>query len=284
MPGPPTNITATPVSLTEIRLNWQHNYVDELGFELYRRKEGDQYWGYFGTVPYNTTSYLDKNLTENTTYSYYLRTVSPSGTSVNSAEASATTPNTPPDVPVAPSDLGLTRSSTYIVLTWTDNSTATGPEDGFLIQRDSGGGFVDHATVGRNMRSYGDSGLTRGQLYRYRVRAFNSTGSSAFTEVVEAVTNGNPTVPPSSLTVEIVSGTTARLRWLDNSSNEISFEVTRWDGINRSYRTFSAGGPNTNTYLDESLTPNSRYIYFVSAIGPQGSLGATNQVEIRTPN
>jgi hypothetical protein len=165
-----------------------------------------------------------------------------------------------------------------------DNSANPGAEDGFLIQRDSGSGFANLTTVGRDVRSYSDTGLTTGKLYRYRVQAFNITGTSGFTNIAETAPSSNPLVPPTNLTVEVLSSTSARLRWLDNSNNETRFEVTRWDGADRTYRTFVAGGPNTTTYLDTNLSPNSRYIYYVVAWGPSGGLGTTNQVEIHTPN
>jgi hypothetical protein len=60
-------------------------------------------------------------------------------------------------------------------VTWKDNSTN---ETGFKIERRSGGGFMEVGTVGANVTSHTDSGLTVGATYCYRVRAFNSTGSS----------------------------------------------------------------------------------------------------------
>jgi len=61
-------------------------------------------------------------------------------------------------------------------LTWTNVSNN---EDGFSIQRMAAdGSFVQIATVGANVVSYTDSGLTSGSTYCYVVRAFNSAGSS----------------------------------------------------------------------------------------------------------
>jgi hypothetical protein len=60
-------------------------------------------------------------------------------------------------------------------IAWKDNSTN---ETGFKIERRSGGAFIQIGTVGPNVTSHTDSGLTVGTSYCYRVRAFNSTGSS----------------------------------------------------------------------------------------------------------
>ena len=64
-------------------------------------------------------------------------------------------------------------------LTWTDNSNN---EDSFKIERKLGqaGTFNQVATVGTNVISYTDSGLTDGTNYCYRLRAFNAAGDSAY--------------------------------------------------------------------------------------------------------
>ncbi|MDP2606180.1 MAG: NPCBM/NEW2 domain-containing protein [Deltaproteobacteria bacterium] len=62
---------------------------------------------------------------------------------------------------------------------WTDNSTS---EDGFKIERSPGSGtaFTQIATVGANVTSYIDGGLLDATTYCYRVVAFNTAGSSGF--------------------------------------------------------------------------------------------------------
>jgi hypothetical protein len=64
-------------------------------------------------------------------------------------------------------------------LSWRDTSLN---EDGFRIERKIGpnGIFSQIATVGANVSSYRDATLTAGSQYCYRLRAFNSTGNSAY--------------------------------------------------------------------------------------------------------
>ena len=66
-----------------------------------------------------------------------------------------------------------------VTLTWADNSTN---EDSFKIERKIGttGTFAQIATVGADISSYIDTGLTVGTNYCYRVRAFNASGDSAY--------------------------------------------------------------------------------------------------------
>src|SRR5262249_45856809 len=69
-----------------------------------------------------------------------------------------------------------TRSE--INLSWTDNS---GVEDGFKIERWNGSSYSQISTVGANVTTYTDySGLTPGNTYSYRVRAYNRAGNSGY--------------------------------------------------------------------------------------------------------
>jgi hypothetical protein len=70
-------------------------------------------------------------------------------------------------------------SATQITLTWRDNSTN---EDGFSIERRVGTGGIYQALVrvGSNIVSYTDPNLSDATTYCYRVAAYNSSGSSSY--------------------------------------------------------------------------------------------------------
>lgn len=81
--------------------------------------------------------------------------------------------------PAAPSGLRASMlSPTRVRLTWTDNSTN---EVGFRIQRATGSAaFAPLAHVGAQATTYIDTTVKAGKAYRYRIRAFNGAGSSAW--------------------------------------------------------------------------------------------------------
>jgi PKD repeat protein len=91
--------------------------------------------------------------------------------------------------PVAPASLTASPTSTSQVnLAWTDNSSN---EDGFTIERCSGANcanFTQFATVGANVRTYSNTGLTKNTFYTYRVRAYNSFGNSGYSNTAVART------------------------------------------------------------------------------------------------
>ena len=76
-----------------------------------------------------------------------------------------------------------TLHAASLILQWADNS---GNESGFTIERKSGstGSYSHIATVGANVNSYTDATITAGTAYCYRVRAFNSTGNSAYSNEI----------------------------------------------------------------------------------------------------
>jgi len=48
---------------------------------------------------------------------------------------------------------------------------------------------VEIAQVGANATTYPDTGLASNTRYRYRVRAFNGSGNSAYSNIVAAKTS-----------------------------------------------------------------------------------------------
>jgi hypothetical protein len=92
-------------------------------------------------------------------------------------------------VPNAPTNLVANPvSTTQVNLSWTDNS---GNEQGFRIERCTGQNctnFAQIAQVGANVTSFANTGLTANTRYRYRVQAFNASGNSAFSNIVQIKT------------------------------------------------------------------------------------------------
>lgn len=111
---------------------------------------------------------------------------------------------TPP--PSAPSSLVAVGSSNDVLVQWQDNATN---EDGFRIERRTGtnGSWNLLTTVpassGTGTDGYEDDGLSFGNTYYYRVNAYNSAGTSAFSNLASATTLATPslTLPANGSTV-----------------------------------------------------------------------------------
>ena len=108
------------------------------------------------------------------------------GYSAASNSGTATVP-VPAIVPNAPSSLVCkTVTRTSIAVGWTDNATN---ETGFHVERSTNGStWTRVATLGANAASYNSTGLKSNTSYYFRVRAYNNTGSSAYTTTLTAKT------------------------------------------------------------------------------------------------
>ena len=122
-------------------------------------------------------------------------------------------------------------SAAEITLLWDDNSTN---EFGFKLERSSdGSAFVQIAVTDANTTSYTDTGLTEGAVYRYRVRAYNISAHSGFSNVHEAVAQpaaAEPvfTVQPQSQT--FAAGATLTLVSAATGSPDIAYQWHK-DGV-----------------------------------------------------
>jgi hypothetical protein len=84
----------------------------------------------------------------------------------------------------APTNLSATAGSNQVSLQWVDNAST---ELGYSVERCTGKSCTSFTEIGRvaaNARSFVDTGLARNTQYRYRVRAFNDTGNSAYSNNV----------------------------------------------------------------------------------------------------
>ena len=196
-PKAPTNLNATSISASQIKLIWTDNSTDEKNFRIYR-KTGSGLWNLFSTKGDNVVIHTDTTATGNTAtdaYSYYVQACNNSGCSPATNYAV---------VPYKPTSLKATAvSSSRINLTWTDKSNN---ETGFQIYRKSGtcsstNSWSKIATTGPNITSYSNTGLTPGRTYSYKIRAYTRSsampyayGYSLYSNCSEATTTSTDCV------------------------------------------------------------------------------------------
>ena len=256
--NPPSGLTTTVVSSSQIDLSWTDNSTDETGFSIERKTGASGTYSVIGSVGSNVTTYSSKNLIQTMTYYYRVRAKSGSTYSTYTDEVSATVlPMNPPS--------GLTTtvvSSSQINLSWTDNST---DESGFSIERKTGasGTYAVIGSVGSNVTTYSSKNLIQTTTYYYRVRAKSGSTYSAYTEEVSAT--ALPMNPPSGLTTTVVSSSQIDLSWTDNSNDESGFSIERKTGASGTYAVIGSVGPNVTTYSSKNLIQTMTYYYRVRA-------------------
>lgn len=195
----------------------------------------------------------------------------------------------PIEIPAPSEPTGLTAtpvSSSQINLTWVDSDTT---EQGFKIERCIGAGcsdFVQIATVAANVTSYSNTGLTGSTSYSYRVRAYNASGDSNYSNTASAVTQAAPALPaaPTNLVAAVISKSQINLSWTDNAGNETGFRIERCKGSTcTNFALIATTGANITSYASTKLTANTTYRYRVSAFNANGNSGYSNIAKAMTP-
>jgi len=171
-------------------------------------------------------------------------------------------------VPAAPTTLAATTASTtQINLTWKDNST---DETGFKIERATPtGSFSQIATS--MAASYNNTGLAASTAYRYRVRAYNGSGNSSYSNIVTASTI-TPTAPSNLVTVT-VGPKAVDLTWSNTSLDYTAIKIERATGAGA----FAQIATTTGTsYSNTGLALSTSYRYRVRASNGSLNSGYSN--------
>lgn len=179
----PTELKATAISPSQINISWVDNATGEEGYKIERR-HGHGDYNQIASVIANTSTYSDTGLIDGTRYTYRVKAFNNiPADSLYSNEANAVTPlQTPTNL------IATAVSTNQINLSWSDNSQA---EEGYKIERKIVGvtEFIEIATVGANVKTFSDTGLSPFTTYIYRVRAFNSVaGHSPYSLEASATT------------------------------------------------------------------------------------------------
>ncbi len=177
------------------------------------------------------------------------------------------------NTPAAPTKLVAGAvSGTQVALSWSDNSSI---EAGYQIERSlsAGSGFVRIATVGANVKTYSNAGLTPANYY-YRVRAFTSAAQSAYTNLAQVVMTSSA-VRMASAVVSTCGATFTdgggTANYANNTNQTLVFSPTsRGNSVRVSFTSFnteagkdilyvydggSTSAPLLNAYSGSALPP-----------------------------
>lgn len=249
----PTNLSAQLLNDMQILLTWQDNSKIEDGFRIERKEEGSSYVQ-IAEVGASVTSYEDVGLTYGKNYFYRVRAYNSKKNSAYSNEKSITM------VIPAPINLNLTALDDQSVhLTWTDNCTF---ESGFRIERkEEGGNYSQIAEVCANVTTYDDAGLTYGEIYTYRIRAYTQINQSGYSNENSA----KVIIPvPTNLSATSIDDQTIKLTWSDNCSFEAGYRIECKIGTG-SFIQIVELSTNTTEYEETDLTYGETYTYRIRA-------------------
>lgn len=194
-------------------------------------------------------------------------------------------PTPTPSTPAAPTNLNVAASSSsQINLSWTDNAT---DEDGFQVERCTGTGctnFAQIAQLAANVTTFSNSGLTSSTNYRYRVRAYNTSGTSGYSNTGEATTSSGGASTfgaPSNLIAIARSDQQIDLTWQDNSTTETGFKIYR-STDNITFSRIAILDANVTSYSNSGRPASTTYYYKVLAFNASASTAYSNTVSATT--
>lgn len=181
-PPAPTNVQATALVPTVVRVTWNDTAPNPVIFVIDRRGTSDS-WIRVGEAVDNATVFNDSTCAASTSYYYRVGALAGSLLTMSVDSAQVTTPA--PGAPLPPSNLeNEIVVGIGVRLTWTDNSL---DEDEFEIQRGLFGQQLHTiGTVAANITEYTDTLGVNVAVYNYRVRATNSEGNSGWSNIAEA--------------------------------------------------------------------------------------------------
>lgn len=203
--NPPSNITASATSFSQIDLSWTDNETTETAYQVERATSANGPFTVVANLGANASSYSDTGLSQLTTYFYRVSVTDGSNTVAGTIVSETTPSDGTPTLPAAPSNANaVATGQTSIDLSWNDN---TNNEDAFIVERSIGdeSNYAVVATLAKNKTTFSDQGLTSATTYFYRIKAENGVGDSPFSASASATTDS----PATLVTIEQTAGTGA---------------------------------------------------------------------------
>jgi len=240
-PGSPSNLTLTPVSISQINLSWTASSAAGVVYDIFRSTTA-------GFTPSSTNliatatgnSYSDSGLAQNTTYYYVVEASNTSGTSAPTTQGSTRTLS----IPLAPANLTATSASSGEVdLSWAASATS-----GVTYTVVRNGTAV---AIGLAGTTYSDTGLTASTTYSYTVEAVNGAGTSPASNTAVATTSA-----PSTATVPAI--TTAPTNQTVTIGRTATFSVVA-SGSALTYQWNKNGAAITGATSASYTTPGTTY-------------------------
>ena len=238
-------------------------------YEIYRSTQQSTGFTLLGTT--TSTSYVNTGAAVGKTYYYKVRALNVDGaagaySSTVSGAAKAVAPAAP-TVTMTYSDSGKPK------LTWSAVSGAAS----YRVYRSESRGTGYSLLGTTTSTSYVNTGAAVGKTYYYRVKAVNSAGTSAYSNIV----SGTARTPAPAAPV-LKGGTSSasgkpQLTWaaVDGAAKYDVYRSNRADG------TFSkVGSTDKTTYVDTGAVKGVTYFYKIRAVGASGASGFSNTVAI----
>lgn len=278
IPASPVAAAAGATTQTSFQANWG-SVLYAAGYYLDVSTDNFSTFvsGYNNLSVGNVTSLSITGLSGSTSYQYRIRANNVSGTSPSSNVISVTTA---PVNPTALAASSLTQSS--FTSNWNASATATG----YYLDVSTSSTFSSYVTGYNgldvhNVTSYGVNGLSSGQTYYYRVRAYSASGTSGNSNSTTVAT-----IPPNPVALAATSlmQTSFTSNWsLSNSATGYYLDVSTSNTFSSFVSGYNAKDVgNVTTFGVTGLSPGTSYYYRVRAYNGSGQSGNSSLTSTTT--
>ena len=253
-----TGVKLTGRAADALRINWTKNAnADGYIIEMYQNGK----WARVAKITDNsTTTFRKAGLKASTVYKFRVKAYKMSGsTAVYSAYSTELAARTNPSVMTGAKLSG--RAADALRINWSKNVSA----DGYIVEMYKGNKWVRAAKITNNSTTtFRKAGLKASTVYKFRVRAYKMSGSTAlygnYSATVTARTN------PSVVKGVKIAGKAKdalRVNWTKNSSAQ-GYIVEMYKG-GKWVRVAKITNGNTTTYRKVGLAKNTAYKFRVKA-------------------
>jgi fibronectin type 3 domain-containing protein len=262
-PAVPTGLSVVAASGSQLNLTWTEPAgTTPDGFKILRATSASGPFAQVNEVAGNQTTYMDTQLSPDTTYYYEIVATNSAGDSQPSQSAGALLPLRP----VTPLNAAATFVGTNeLAITWVD---ASDNETGYKIFRKKStqgdDQFAQIATLPANSTTYDDKAVQPGFEYDYHVQAYNIAGFSDFA----GITLSTLAAAPTGVTATGGAGQVA-LNWTA-SNGATSYNIYRSTTPGGEGATPVQTGVTATSFTDTGLAGGANYYYQVSAVDPSG--------------
>ena len=286
-PSPPRDVRATITEGNEIEISWVEPADDGgspiTGYQIQYREATRTAWLTLieDTREPDQRSHVHPNVERGTEYEYRVAAINSHGLGDWSHITNAVTD----DVPGPPRLAGAGQES-KIELQW-DPPVRTGGEPvvsyRLEVSEDYGLTWITLAEVGEHVRGYTHDQLGPGVRRTYRVRARNSLGEGAYSNVVTLTTKLVKASAPRDLQARAL-GQDVELVWLEpyllggsriiNYRIEISIDSRRWELVTT--------GATGNRYVVTGLDPDVERFFRIAVVTEAGVGEFSGAVKVKT--
>ncbi len=238
-----------------VKITWLDTNTAAKKFYIYRKASGETKWKGIGTS--TTTSYTDKSVTNNTTYTYTVRT----GTSTNRSSYDSKGITTLYIQTPTLNKISIAKNGD-VTVTWGAVSGAKG----YYVYKSVNGSKWTRIAKLNNAKtlSYKDTTAKKsGETYTYTVRAVNGSYASYYnTKGISVMYLTTPTVTAKNdYTVE--QGSSVKVTW-NSIPGAKSYKVYRKASTDTDW-TVLAGAYTDKVYYDKTAESGVKYYYTVKA-------------------